>query len=235
MSKIYTTKSSTGATLKDIDAKQGIITGYAASFDTLDSDGDVFTKGAFKKSVTENSSRIMHLLQHDVLKPIGRPQMLVEDAKGLYFEEQLTPKQLEVGYIRDTLKLYEAGVYNEHSVGFITMQDHKGQKDSQNVNYITEAKLMEYSTVTWGANENTPFTGVKSLNKEGINNRIDTICKALRVGSLTDDSYISLEIELQQLKAFISQLVQPVNTTATEVTNKEQEQLAEFLKSIKIN
>ena len=232
MSKIYTTKSSTGATLKDIDAKQGIITGYAASFDTLDSDGDVFTKGAFKKSVTENSSRIMHLLQHDVLKPIGRPQMLVEDAKGLYFEEKLTPKQLEVGYIRDTLKLYEAGVYNEHSVGFITMQDHKGQKDSQNVNYITEAKLMEYSTVTWGANENTPFMGLKSIDKPNVLNRIDVICKALRIGDLSDDTYIKLEIELQQIKTLIETL-QP-STKGTAGADEPLTDVEIFLKAIKL-
>jgi len=232
MSKIYTTKSSTGATLKDIDAKQGIITGYAASFDTLDSDGDVFTKGAFKKSISENSHRIMHLLQHDILKPIGRPTSLIEDNTGLLFEEKLTPKQLEVGYIRDTLKLYEAGVYNEHSVGFITMQDHRGQKDSQNVNYITEAKLMEYSTVTFGANENTPLVGIKSLKKEDATNRIDVICKALRIGDLSDDTYIKLEIELQQIKTLIETL-QP-STKGTAGADEPLNDVEIFLKTIKI-
>ena len=174
----------------------------------------------------------MHLLQHDVLKPIGRPQMLVEDAKGLYFEEQLTPKQLEVGYIRDTLKLYEAGVYNEHSVGFITMQDHKGQKDSQNVNYITEAKLMEYSTVTFGANENTPLVGIKSLKKEDATNRIDVICKALRIGDLSDDTYIKLEIELQQIKTLIETL-QP-STKGTAGADEPLTDVEIFLKAIKL-
>jgi hypothetical protein len=232
MSKIYTTKSSTGAVLKDIDSKAGIITGYAASFDTLDSDGDVFTKGAFKKSISENSSRIMHLLQHDILKPIGRPTSLIEDNTGLLFEEKLTPKQLEVGYIRDTLKLYEAGVYNEHSVGFITMQDHKGQKDSQNVNYITEAKLMEYSTVTFGANENTPLVGIKSLKKEDATNRIDVICKALRIGDLSDDTYIKLEIELQQIKTLIETL-QP-STKGTAGADEPLNEVELFLKAIKI-
>lgn len=221
MNKLYTTKQSSGAIVKNVDAKAGIITGYAASFDTLDSDNDIFTKGAFKKSINENSHRIMHLLQHDVLKPIGRPTSLVEDSKGLLFEEHLTPKQLEVGYISDTLKLYEAGVYKEHSVGFITMQENRGKKDNKNVNFITEAKLMEYSTVTWGANENTPLTGIKSLTKEGALDRIDTVCKALRVGSLTDDTYIKLEIELQQIKALINSLQPSIIDTGLGEPQKE--------------
>ena len=235
MSKLYTTKNTglgTGS-IKDINAKEGVITGYFASFDTLDSDGDVFTNGAFKKSISENKHRIMHLLQHDVTKPIGRPSMLMEDTKGLYFETKLSAKQLEVGYIADTLKLYEAGVYNEHSVGFITMQEHRGQKDDKSVNFITEAKLMEGSVVTWGANENTPVIGIKGEDKKSILDEIDKICKAMRVGNLTDDSYIGLEIRLQQVKSLLSQVLEPGKTTL-DISTTEDEQLIDLLSQINI-
>jgi hypothetical protein len=234
MSKYLIQKNSSGATLKDVDVKNGVITGYFASFDTLDSDGDVFTKGAFKKSINENSNRIMHLLQHDVLKPIGRPEVLREDTKGLYFETKLNSKQLEVSYIKDTLKLYEAGVFNEHSVGFITMQEHKGNKGGNSVNFISEAKLMEGSTVTWGANENTPYMGLKSLTKDNINDRIDKVCKALKIGELSDDLFIKLEIELQSIKTFISQLKQPSEDTADIITEKANADVVNFLKQLKI-
>jgi len=112
------------------------------------------------------------------------------------------------------------------------MQDHKGQKDSQNVNYITEAKLMEYSTVTWGANENTPFMGLKSIDKPNVLNRIDVICKALRIGDLSDDTYIKLEIELQQIKTLIETL-QP-STKGTAGADEPLTDVEIFLKAIKL-
>ena len=39
--------------VRDIDEKEGIVSGYFASFDTIDSDNDVIRKGAFKKSIQE--------------------------------------------------------------------------------------------------------------------------------------------------------------------------------------
>jgi len=232
MEKLFSTKG--GGTIKDVDVRTGTITGYAADFDSLDSDGDVFQKGAFKKSIIENKSRIMHLLQHDTLKPLGRPEVIIEDTKGLYFEMKLNPKQLEVQYIADTMKLYEAGVYKEHSVGFITLKDHKEQKDQRNINVITEVKLMEYSTVTWGANENTPFMGLKGLEKDGILSRMDVVCKALRTNGLSDNVYINLEIELQQIKALISGLLPDPKGTTKNNEGKPSDLVELFLKGIKI-
>jgi phage head maturation protease len=42
---------------KDIDKKEGIVSGYFASFNTLDSDGDIFVQGAFTKSIKNDVSR----------------------------------------------------------------------------------------------------------------------------------------------------------------------------------
>src|ERR1700722_20830903 len=153
----FQSKSAGDISLKDIDRSKRTVMGYFASFNTLDSDGDIFAPGAFAKSLDENKARIMHLLQHDPMRPIGRPSVLKEDETGLYFETPIA--QTELG--DDVLQLYLDGVYNEHSVGFQLIQSN--HDEAKHANIITEAKLWEGSTVTWGANHNTPFIGVKNL------------------------------------------------------------------------
>jgi len=208
---LYTTKS-IGGIVKDIDVKNRVVTGYFASFDTLDSDGDVFQKGAFKKSISENTKRMMHLLQHDVMKPIGRPEVK-EDNYGLFFKTEFTPTALNVKYIEDTLNLYEAGIYNEHSVGFQTVKQHQDRESKSN--FITEVKLWEGSTVTWGANSNTPVQGIKSQfkTKQDIVEKIDTINKAIRKGNFADETFEQLELFNEQLKSLL--LDEPSNDTQT--------------------
>ena len=39
--------------IKDIDGKKGIVTGYFADFNSIDSDGDIIRPGAFSKSISE--------------------------------------------------------------------------------------------------------------------------------------------------------------------------------------
>jgi uncharacterized protein len=193
----YKAKSAGELSIKDIDTSKRTVMGYFASFNTLDSDGDIFAPGAFTKSLTENRDRIMHLLQHDPMRPIGRPSVLKEDGQGLYFETPIA--QTELG--DDVLQLYIDGVYNEHSVGFQLIKSHTASQPpiggEGGANIITDAKLWEGSTVTWGANQNTPFIGVKFL--ESAMKRKGILEKALHRGNLCDATYYKLQIELQQL------------------------------------
>ena len=189
--------------IKDVNTASRTVSGYFAAFGNVDSDGDVFQKGAFAKSLIENKERIMHLLQHNVTQPIGRPTVLKEDDTGLYFETPIAYTELG----DDVLTMYKDGIYNEHSVGFEMIksepdQDGKyptvqsrwnpGQENPANV--ITEAKLWEGSTVTWGANQNTPFMGMKELERAFKQKAI--LQKALHTGELTDETYIKLEYQL---------------------------------------
>jgi HK97 family phage prohead protease len=209
----YQTKS-LGGILKDVDTTGRTICGYFASFNTKDSDGDMFAPGCFAKSIRENSDRIMHLLQHNTLQPIGRPNVLKEDSNGLYFETPIAKTTLG----DDVLQLYMDGVYKEHSVGF-EMINSTGDTytDGTPVNIIKEAKLWEGSTVTWGANQNTPFTGLKSpfrgLGQSELSSgnildealeRSTLIYKQLHRGNLHDDTYTLLEIELKQLQSLLA-------------------------------
>jgi HK97 family phage prohead protease len=202
--------------IEDVDDVKGIVTGYFSAFNNIDSDGDVIVSGAYKKSIAENGpmgrNRIMHLLQHNPLMPLAKPMELIEDGKGLRFTSKIT----ETSYGKDVIKLYSEGVFNEHSVGFeIVKADNKaGYRE------IKEIKLWEGSTVTWGANPNTPIESMKSWDQPKSEEMIAKFCGILRNGNLTDESMIQLEIGLKQiqehLKALHTNSVQSVESDASQ-------------------
>ena len=203
--------------VKDIDTVQGIITGYFSKFGNKDSDGDIILPGAFKKTLSENGPesgrpRILHLLQHDVWKPLSKPHVLKETSDGLYFESKIS----DTSYGRDTLKLYMDGVLTEHSIGFQTVKN----EEKTDANYLVELKLWEGSTVSWGANMEALVTGVKSeMPDEEIYDKLIKKLEALNTavkGNYTDDTARQLEIQLVQLQTIIKSLaerVKPVEAT----------------------
>ena len=206
------------ASVKDVDVKRRIVEGYFSTWEIVDADNDELMPGAYAKSIKENGPeavkpRIMHLWQHSAKHPMGRfveEGSLVEDQKGLFFRSKISPTT----YGKDALLLYDDGVIDEHSVG---MQTVKTQKASAGHNQITEVRLWEGSTVTWGANWDTPVTDMKELSleeklaaAEKFNNRIETLCKALRDGSYTDDTFILLEIQLKQIQGHYQSLIKTI-------------------------
>lgn len=213
-----------GASFKDADVTKGIVTGYFASFNNKDSDGDIIIKGAFARTINENGPesmkpRIKHLLNHDVTKPIGKLMMLSEDAKGLYYESQVGTHALG----RDFIKMVESGLITEHSIGYRTIKEDR----KADGNYLQELKMYEGSGLSgWGANAETPITGMKSIEKaHAATNRIELITKALRDGTYTDETFDLLEIELKQLQQLY------INLTAT--TDSESTTLPETKQDVK--
>lgn len=206
----YLYKSSMNATIKDVDENNGIVTGYYAAFGNIDHHFDKILKGAFKRSIKNNgpkgSNQIMHLLQHDARIPLGKPTVLKEDDTGLYFETKFA----DTTAAKDALALYDAGVYNEHSIGYRVMKWKRVDDANGNFDHyeLHELKLFEGSTVTWGANDQTPFTGFKEFiggvsTKEDayalLDKRVDNVMKGLKIGSLSDETLQTLEIQLRQL------------------------------------
>lgn len=186
-------------TLKDIDEKQGKVTGYFSIFGNIDSDGDMIMPGAFKKSLSEGGlARFKHLYQHDSWRPLSgtkKGNLIVrEDSKGLYFESTVS----QTSWGRDTIKLYVDGVVDEHSVGFQTIRDNSKDKYRE----LIELKGWEGSTVTWGANEMALATSVKSI--EDVNfllRKIDGVSKAIKSGKYENEEiFENLEYFLVQLK-----------------------------------
>lgn len=216
--------------VKDIDRTGRVVTGYFSAFGNVDADGDVILPGAFERTLRERGpegkNKIMHLWQHDPWRPIGKPSVLREDEKGLYFETYFPETTLG----NDTLKLYEAEIINEHSIGFKIMQSDQATRDGKEIQEIREIMLWEGSSVTWGANEETPSTGVKSLFKEDttIQTEIERIQKFLRKGDVTDDTFEMLEYKLEQLKLL------PLQKEEPEPSHEEPVEVLEALKTMNL-
>lgn len=139
------------------DTKENIIKGYASHFNNKDSHGDIITKGAFAKTIQENKNRIKVLWQHDLYEPIGKPQEMYEDEKGLFTVSKIS--ETDIG--KKAMILARDGVLNEMSIGFYPIQEK--YDDNKKANMITEIKLMEYSLVTLASNPLAQLTDVKHL------------------------------------------------------------------------
>lgn len=186
-------KNHTGE-LKDLDMKGRRVSGYLSSFDNLDSDGDVIVKGAYAKSIKERKDDIFFLNQHNWKQPHGKFDELTEDDYGLYF---VSKPLIDTSYSMDALKLYEAGIVKEHSVGFNTIKN----EDKDGINYLKEIKLYEGSNVTLGANSLTPFRGFKSMTLTEIQDETKKFLKAFRNGTFTDETFTLIEVAIKQLQA----------------------------------
>lgn len=181
-----------GGLIKDMDLKNRVITGYLSNFGNKDHDGDIIAKGAFSRSLNARKNQIFFLNQHNWKEPHGKFAVLQEDEKGLYFESNPLP---DTTFSNDALKLYAAGIVEQHSIGFQIVKSDGDWGDRT----ITEIKLYEGSNVTLGANPLTPFTGFKSNqpDKDYLKERKKVLYKAIRNGDFTDDTFILLEYELE--------------------------------------
>ena len=198
--------------LKDADEKTGIVTGYCSIFGNIDSDDDMIMPGAFAKTIQERGPgsakpRIKHLWQHDSWQPIGIPLVLKEDSKGLYFETQFGKDQ----FSQDKLQQHIDKIITELSIGYNTIKQENVTDSNDNFQHrkLTELKLWEYSSVTWGANSLTEITSAKGEKTEVLTSlvkRIDALNKALKNGKYTDETCESFESEIEKIKSIIKSL-----------------------------
>jgi HK97 family phage prohead protease len=202
--------------IKDVDAKQGIVTGYFSAFGNVDSDGDIMMPGAFKRSIQdwgpEAKGRVKHLMNHDPSKPLGKIMELKEDNYGLYYRSKIGTHKLG----QDFIKMVESDLIKEHSIGFRILREQKNAE----ANEIHEVMLFEGSSLTaWGANEATPIVNMKSINEiTEYKNTIRNFEKFIRDSDVTDETIELCLIKVRQL----AQAVEKMSTTM--VTEKEPEQ-----------
>ena len=206
-------------TPEDVDIKSGIITGYAAKFGNIDSDSDMIMPGSFAESIVlrgpNGTNQIKHLLQHRKADIVGNCLTLMEDGYGLKFSTQAT---LGDTIADTTLLRYANKVYNEHSIGFYyeELEHIEATATMQPYWEVTKMFLMEYSTVTWGANGSTPFTGFKSLEDDGAKDWLERLCndmsglrsavkeaKTDEVAALLEHDLRKVESELKEFAAMI--------------------------------
>ena len=227
---IIQTKDIIGGAVKDVDSKNRVVTGYLSTFGVKDKHGDIIEKGAFSKSLMERKESIFFLNQHNWQQPHGKFAVIQEDEKGLYFESN---PLIDTSYSMDVIKLYEAGIMREHSIGFSTVKQEYDRKTE--TNYLKELKLYEGSNVTIGANSDTPFTGFKTSMAE-IKDQTKRILKALREGTFTDETFTLLEIALKQLQQDSYELgkislQEPDKSTSNVEPEEATKAIYEFLKT----
>lgn len=223
-----------------VDLTKRTVKGLYGSYDFFDSDGDVLRMGCAAKSIKEHgveasksTYKIKHLLHHDWEQVVAAPSILKEDeievegktVKGIYFETKMP--NTTVG--NDTLINYQEGTYDQHSIGFQYIQGKYWKKgDAGWTKFLdsimnpkaaekageayewTEIKLFEGSTVAFGANELTPYLGVKSENKEGMLlkflSKLEYLQKSLSSGKLSQSKAEECALQIVQLKQITEEL-----------------------------
>lgn len=167
---------------KAMDAETGIIEAYVSIFGIpdLDRPPEVIQMGAFAKTIQERgpagARKIRVLRQHRWTDVIGVPLLILEHTRDMLPPELLalypdatgglftqTKFVMDVQFGRETYALYKAQAMDEWSIGFDRLQYEMLRNDDGDEYCQTkEAKLWEYSPVTWGANPATTTTDIKS-------------------------------------------------------------------------
>lgn len=201
---------------KDVDTKQGIVTGYFAAFDSKDSDGDIIDRGAFNKSIQERGPQgkqlIKWLLDHDKYKAIGKITELKEDNYGLYYEGKVGRHTLG----KDFLYMVEDEIINQHSFGYRVIKEQFSSATKSN--HLKELMVYEGSSIQFlGANENTPVTGFKSL--EDAVEMCQKLEKFIKTSSASDETLIKLHEQLLSLQKGIEPIIHSKTVKPADITN----------------
>ena len=221
--------------IMDVDTSTRRVKAVWSRMNNVDLDNDIIVPEAFNKTLMERGpagkNLVWSLVDHkaDMSNVIGKPEQLYVEGDMLV---AITPiVGTEKG--TDMLKMYEAGLINQHSIGFSTMKS-DWQNDSKQVRVIKEVKLYEGSAVLWGANPETPTISVKSQSKEELNNRLEKLLKAFRNGKFTDDTFALMEIQIKKIQADLLELDFTQSAqSAIEPKQQEKNNDAEIIKAIK--
>ena len=209
----------------DVSPKTRTVKAVWSRMNNIDLDGDIIDPEAFTKTIQERGPKaknmIFSLIDHkaDMHHVIGKPKELYVDGDKLVAVTEIVPTHAG----EDIIKLYDAGLINQHSIGFSTI---KANEAKNGIRTISELKLYEGSAVLWGANPETPTLGFKS--EESLSLRLDNLLKAITKGNYSDSTYELMESEIKRIQQSLLTITQP-DTSVEPKTIKE----AEMLKAIK--
>lgn len=130
--------------------------GYAATFGNVDRHGEVIDKGAFAESLEKAADRVKVLWQHS--EPLGMPLAMREDRKGLYVKAKVSRTRLG----DEALELMKDGVVDRMSIGYRVLEYGTPGKGDNSV-HLAKLELLEFSPVTFPANDAAVITGVKEF------------------------------------------------------------------------
>lgn len=235
-----------GADIVDIDTTGKTIVAYVSKFGNIDLDRDMMMQGCYKKSIIERgkngTDELFHLSNHrrEPEYILSKP-LFEEDSYGL----KMTSKILDTHHGEDIIKMYDAGIINQHSVMF-TVPSGQWRTVGEGQDAYTEilqAKLYEGSTVLWGANPETPTLEVKSMFKHVYDNDItkafahlSKLVKAFKTGKFTDEFFGILDIEIKLLETMIADNFQIKSIESVETTQpQEKDNMQSFLRELQHN
>ena len=235
-------KQDLGYNIMDVDSEQRRVKAVWARCGNIDYDNDIIVPEAFTKTLAERGpggkNLIWSLVDHcaDMNNVIGKPEQIYVENDMLI---AITPiVETEKG--EDIIKMYEAGLINQHSIGFSTM---KSNVDKEGVRTITELKLYEGSAVLWGANPETPTLGFKGEmtikdKRAELSNRLERLIKSFKGGRFTDETFSLLEIEIKRIQSelleieVIKEITQTVEETFEPAVEEKKEDNEQILKAI---
>ena len=183
--------------------------GYANTFDHKDRAGDITQRGAFLKSLANhiaNGTKVKMLAHHDMTRPIGVWETMVEDDKGLYVEGRLTQG------VRDADEAYallKDGALDSMSIGYRVVREEYDRKSGANL--LHEIDLHEISLVAIPANQESVITAVKSspdvrsleksLRDAGLSRREAKVLLAKGISGLESERDASAHDSKKQAKS----------------------------------
>jgi len=143
----------------DTVSDEGVFSGYASIFNTVDLGRDVVAQGAFSKCLKRvKPLSVKMLYQHNPAEPIGIWERIYEDHKGLYVQGRLLSDIRRGG---EVLSLIRKGALDGLSIGFKTLRSRPMNKGA--VRLILELDLYEISIVTFPMHRDARVQMVKSL------------------------------------------------------------------------
>ena len=183
----------------DVSPQSRTVKAVWSRMNNVDLDNDIIVPEAFTKTLKERGpmgkNMIFSLVDHkaDMHHVIGKPSELYVDGDKLVAVTKIVPTAMG----EDVIKLYDAGLINQHSIGFSTI---KQSEETTGIRTIKELKLYEGSAVLWGANPETPTLGIKTNNIELLSLRLESLKKAFKNGSFTNETFAFIETEIKRIE-----------------------------------
>jgi len=155
--------------IKTID-ETGKFDGYASTFGNKDSQGDVVVKGAFKRTIGQKKGKWPILWQHSSALPVGVNMAAEEDEKGLKVSGEINVDSADGEKAYKWMKFaMDRDLPVGLSIGFRIVD----KAIENGIRYLKEIALVEYSIVTFPANEEAGLTAVKSATEESVEKAMD--------------------------------------------------------------
>lgn len=161
----------TALEIKAVRFPERVISGYAAVHSNEDRVGDVIDPGAFTKTLSEQApSDVAVLIGHNLtMLPVGIPQIIRVDSKGLYTETLVKPGPVGDDLLETAQFLHTHGKTLGMSIGYRVRSSKPERKAAGGyVKRLMDIDLREYSFATAAtiANPDALTVGVKTTDGE---------------------------------------------------------------------